>query len=309
MGSKKTYNMIQQYNIYSRHSLMKSNHYYYWLKPETEATILGAFGQTDGMVVIKATNAYLNHLVASDRDKATALAGFINIEPMVVCSLNLQPNGVIMPIRWLQGDGTAYIDTGHYATSAMKIKTKVKTVVQGAYGRMFGSRTSSATSDEFAVATYPNEPKHYYFGLGGATTDNVPGGAPTIQSTANIYDIYGDITKFIVNNFTWNSGKTTLQRAPHAFWLFSYQAPTAVFAGGMSFADLEDTNYDACFIPWELKTARTASECYPNKTCAVGTKGMMDVYSGIFHPNANTSGLFGLNYCLPDGTPWTPSTP
>ena len=57
-----------------------------WLTKETKQAILGAFGD-DGKAVINATNAYLNGIAASDRDKATALAGFINEDPMMVCSL------------------------------------------------------------------------------------------------------------------------------------------------------------------------------------------------------------------------------
>ena len=62
-----------------------------WLYAETKQAILGAFGATDGAAVIKATNAYLNALAATDRTKATALAGFINEDPMMVCSLGLEP--------------------------------------------------------------------------------------------------------------------------------------------------------------------------------------------------------------------------
>lgn len=51
-----------------------------WLKAATVQAILGAFGD-DGKAVINATNAYLNGIAASDRDKATALAGFINDTP------------------------------------------------------------------------------------------------------------------------------------------------------------------------------------------------------------------------------------
>ena len=49
-----------------------------WLEKATKAAILAAFGQTDGKAVIKATNAYLNALAATDPTKASALAGFIN---------------------------------------------------------------------------------------------------------------------------------------------------------------------------------------------------------------------------------------
>ena len=70
-----------------------------WLEKATRAAILAAFGQTDGKAVIKATNAYMNALAATDPTKASALAGFINEDPMLVCSLGLQPQGVEMPIR------------------------------------------------------------------------------------------------------------------------------------------------------------------------------------------------------------------
>ncbi len=61
-----------------------------WLAPSSswqlsEATIraiLAAFGVVDGKAVIKATNAYLNALAATDPPKASALAGFINHHPL-----------------------------------------------------------------------------------------------------------------------------------------------------------------------------------------------------------------------------------
>lgn len=70
-----------------------------WLTDATTTAILAAFGQDDGYAVLGATNAYLNALAATDKTKASALAGFINEDPMLVCSLGLQPQGVNMPIR------------------------------------------------------------------------------------------------------------------------------------------------------------------------------------------------------------------
>ena len=58
-----------------------SNQVWPWLTIAAQQAIRGAFGQRDGKAVIKATNAYLNQLAASGqagKDKATALAGFIN---------------------------------------------------------------------------------------------------------------------------------------------------------------------------------------------------------------------------------------
>ena len=53
-----------------------------WLTKAAGKAILAAFGQTDGKAVIKATNAYLNALAATDPTKASALAGFINQHPL-----------------------------------------------------------------------------------------------------------------------------------------------------------------------------------------------------------------------------------
>ena len=78
-----------------------------WLRGSTNAAILAAFGQTDGKAVIKATNAYLNALAATDPTKASALAGFINEDPMLICSLVETGKK-----RYLSSDGYAKIDLG-----------------------------------------------------------------------------------------------------------------------------------------------------------------------------------------------------
>ena len=78
-----------------------------WLTKAAGKAILAAFGQTDGKAVIKATNAYLNALAATDPNNASALAGFINEDPMMVCSLVDTGKK-----RYLSSDGNAKIDLG-----------------------------------------------------------------------------------------------------------------------------------------------------------------------------------------------------
>ena len=98
-----------------------------WLSHAAKQAILGAFGD-DGWAVIKATNAYLNGIAASDRDKATALAGFINEDPMMVCSLGLEPELTTlpsMPIRLMDNNGTAYINTGVALAAGLDIEFRV----------------------------------------------------------------------------------------------------------------------------------------------------------------------------------------
>jgi len=83
-----------------------------WLTYAARDAILAAFGQTDGKAVINATNAYLTQLAASDRDKAQALAALLNEDPMMVCSLGLQPELTVlpkMPMRLLNNSNEAYI--------------------------------------------------------------------------------------------------------------------------------------------------------------------------------------------------------
>ena len=75
-----------------------------WLKWQTRQAIMDAFG-VDGPAVIAATNEYLNGIAASDKAKATALASYINEDPMMVCSLPMSeylPSGFVMPVRYIK---------------------------------------------------------------------------------------------------------------------------------------------------------------------------------------------------------------
>lgn len=76
-----------------------------WLSPTSIAVIRLAFGE-EAAQVINSTCAYLNTIATTDPQRAQALAGFINEDPMMVCSLGLEPQGVTMPIRCLHGTGT-----------------------------------------------------------------------------------------------------------------------------------------------------------------------------------------------------------
>lgn len=112
-----------------------------WLEGATNAAILAAFGQTDGKAVINATNRYLTALAATDPTKAQALAGFINEDPMMVCSLELEVEGVTMPVRWLVGNGNffslprafAATDTIHYVCKG-QLSTGARTGGSGTPG-------------------------------------------------------------------------------------------------------------------------------------------------------------------------------
>ena len=113
-----------------------------WLEKATKAAILAAFGQTDGKAVIKATNAYLNALAATDKSKASALAGFINEDPMLVCSLVETGKK-----RYLSSDGYAKIDLGiNWAQANYQCDVEFTFLKVTKSGFLFGTQVwSSAT--------------------------------------------------------------------------------------------------------------------------------------------------------------------
>jgi len=89
-----------------------------WLTAATKQAIMAAFG-VDGPAVIAATNEYLNGIAASDKAKATALASYINEDPMLVCSLGLEPTLTTlssMPSRRLTTTSSTFYNTGVYYT-------------------------------------------------------------------------------------------------------------------------------------------------------------------------------------------------
>ena len=87
-----------------------------WLKTSTENEIREAFGN-DGAAVIAATNVYLNGIAATDPTKATALAGFINEDPIPWCTLIYE----YVPLLWIESTGNQIIETGTFASNSNKI--------------------------------------------------------------------------------------------------------------------------------------------------------------------------------------------
>ena len=59
------------------------------------------------------------------------------------------------------------------------------------------------------------------------------------------------------------------------------------------------------YVPF-ICQERTADKVSTGVAQAAGACGMIDLFTGIFYPNANSSGSFSIAYTLPDGTPWTP---
>ena len=262
-----------------------------WLNGATKAAILAAFGVVDGKAVIKATNAYLNALAATNPTKASALAGFINEDPMMVCSLGLQPQGVEMPIRWLVGDGKAYINTGIVMkdlSHIFEVTCRWNGTNAGDFQTIFGFIVGGNVP-RLGLHQYQ---KNMMFGTNSTVTTSY-----AVDKVARdyIYDATtGDVSRRNIGsgNFSsiGNAGKYSSSFSENTLPIFLFARNNGGHNNGYvgDVARFKD-NDSIELIPFKSATR----------------EGMVDLVNASFHPNQGT-GHFTDAYTLPDGTPWTP---
>ena len=266
-----------------------------WLTIAAQQAIRGAFGD-DGKAVINATNAYLNQLAAqgqAGKDKATALAGFINEDPMMVCSLGLQPQGVTMPIRGLRSDGKAYIITDVPSNNGLKTKLSIANVDYQGEAAFIG------TTDADGMNAVGNLMMRF---------------ADTIQAATQSYYI-----RYVVSDLL---GVHTLEIRDNNF-----------FYDGQDVGTHNSINYGAAGYRVLFRTQPTNSsrlvclfnmnECiysgtserhyipFMSRTQGGGILDLLKVGvegATVFLGNSNTEGSFSIAY-MRNGQPWTPSTP
>ena len=261
-----------------------------WLTAATKQAILGAFGD-DGVAVINATNAYLDGIAASDRDKATALAGFINEDPMMVCSLGLEVEGVTMPIRWLKSDGNCYINTGFICdvNTIVDIKFRVNQA-HSSRTDIFG--TFISTSDGLCIWSQGNN-------------QSVNVNSPSVNYTnytlvvGKEIDVHIEGRQAVVNG-NINNLAGTFYNSAYPAYIYTMDTRGATTGNLVK----------ASVAKLALSKTTEGREMYPfiRKIGGVEKLGMLDVLNDAFYQNIG-SGSFTIEYTLPDGTPWTPSTP
>jgi len=240
--------------------------------------IMAAFG-VDGTAVIAATNEYLNGIAASDKAKATALAGFINEDPMMVCSLGLEPQGVTMPWRYIENDGKAYVDTniflsgdGYYFDTKFKAANITSKAVLGCQ-----------IQDPTLIVLYNGN--LYCYGSTGATTNRVKSGIYTTGVSDVTFSGVGDQVTVKHNGTTETySVSTNFATMNKPLLLFAYWNQGTIQTDRIITAGI------AKFI---LKQGNTElREMYP--FIRNGVNGMIDVISGTFFTNANSQGSFTI---------------
>lgn len=141
-----------------------SNLVWPWLTIAAQQAIVGAFGQRDGWAVIKATNAYLNQLAASDMDKAQAIADFMNESPTHAVGYATFIYEY-QEVEYIQGTGTQYMQTdtpaGEYEVDT-KVEVTGDTSVNG-YGVAFISNTENVSG----LGQFYYSGAYRYFGPSG----------------------------------------------------------------------------------------------------------------------------------------------
>ena len=235
---------------------------------------MDAFG-VDGTAVIAATNEYLNGIAASDRAKATALAGFINEDPMMVCSLGLEPQGVTMPWRWLQGDGVAYIDLGVNSTATTKATFQfMRAADENTNGLCFGGDWGI----DFSLRPHPNGNFRWYF-TGGNSIQS-------INTTPGVgYEVIAENGKLTVDGSAQTGSlSSSYGRALYLFGPAGYRTKSA-----FGRYDLEvDANTRLELVPYKLKENGVVVNCMLDLQ-KVGVAG-----ARLFYKNANSSGSFTI---------------
>lgn len=268
-----------------------------WLTGATATAILAAFGQTDGKAVIKATNRYLNGIAATDPTKAQALAAFINEDPMMVCSLGLSVEGVAMPIRYSVGGHGNCIDSGVYGTNQTHLKYRGILIEDSGNGYgmigIFGSDESYNSRNFTAWLRYKD-----------CNSDSIGyGGQQLYQNSIPMTPL---LTPFVLD-------------ANARIWTNTLENGTTNWSKTFSLSGSYTTPSTMCLLSWRRGTI-TRDSAYNGCAEAIlynenkhlipfrrnNTMGMIDLETGNM---ATVIGTLTEAFYLPDGTPWTPSTP
>ena len=243
-----------------------------WLTQATLQAIIAAFGAEEGIAVISRTNDYLNALALTDPTRALQISGFINEDPLLVCSLVETSK-----TRWLvnSADGN-YIVTSFLPDYGI---TYGATVIQHSAEAtkeysVFGSRTTLSSS--FLLQIMDSKWRSQCFG--GWLTYGTAKLNVAYNVEFNFKGIKVDGTQIVSGDYNPSPAIT------NSIWLVvnnNANAPHgSYFIGGYADFYRKDENGEITnrLLPFTRN----------------GENGMLDIISGTFHPNANTAGAFTI---------------
>lgn len=214
-----------------------------WLLSATQQAIVAAFG-AEGTEVIAKTDDYLNQIATTDPQRALQISGFINEDPMLVCSLVETSK-----TRWLVGDGEAYIDTG-IVPGGRKLATKSKFYIQGTnttWATMVGSGVTDNT-DNYRPICKKTSTNQWRLKIGGYNTYY-----PNADSKPHTVEVNTPQGMFILDGVVLDS---TAQRSVPAsntrsLWIFNDNGGSGENAmGGCAFVQIIEQEDIAHFLPF-----------------------------------------------------------
>lgn len=234
-----------------------------WLHEPAVVAIVAAFG-AEGTEVIRKTNDYLNRIATTDPQRALLLAGFINEDPMLVCSLVETSK-----TRWLKSDNKARIQTSVVTT--LQTSAELHFMTGSISGALMGGNNWSANS---WLTQYSSNTIRWHW---ASAVLNPPIAANTeyhATFAANYINLNGVERT--------GSGASKVGEMVELFYCKNSGCDSSIAK--------------ATFKEGEQIVGEYVPYLTPDGTC-----GMLDIISGTFHPNANTAGAFTIQ--LTDTTP------
>lgn len=250
-----------------------------WLLPATKQAIVAAFG-AEGTEVIAKTNDYLNRIATTDPQRALLLAGFINEDPMLVCSLVETSK-----TRWLVTDGLACIQTQTILDGHSNITSYCKVPANIAGKQTLWCARETTNTNTYTSFLLGSSIRADYGSTQTTTVRDIPRGKDTkLQSIDGCFYLNGEkLTNRDFVSFSTANGVSLFA---------SYQT-----GGAAPYTNVHNGFMQGAFIV-EQEGEQVANICPFIRN---GENGMLDIISGTFHPNANTSGAFTIQ--ITDKTP------
>jgi hypothetical protein len=237
-----------------------------WLHEPAVVAIVAAFG-AEGTEVIRKTNDYLNRIATTDPQRALLLAGFINEDPLLVCSLVETSK-----VRTLDGDGFAYINTNFKPTAGIPFEIVYHSyLVKNSTRQIEGWNASQ------------------WWGTNG-------NGSSFGQNGSGITFVEGELNEIVISYSGTGNTPISLNGNRAGNPVFVSTDFHAFHINGWNNECMRDRRRDIIIV----ENGTPIREMYPMQRTD-GTCGMLDIVSGTFHPNANTEGSFTIQ--LTDKTP------
>ena len=244
-----------------------------WLLNATQQAILAAFGAEEGMVVISKTNDYLNAIAATDPARAQQLADFIQEDPLLVCSLVETSK-----TRWLVTDGLACIQTQTILNGHSNITSYCNVPANLAGNQTLWCARETTNANTYTTFLLGSSIRADYGSTQSTTGRDIPRGKDTkLQSIDGCFYLNGEkLTNRDFVSFSTVNGVSLFA---------SYST-----GGAAPYTNVQKGFMQGAFIV-EQEGEQVANICPFIRN---GENGMLDIVSGTFHPNANTSGQFTI---------------